>query len=89
MADMSWEAQARCRVYDPDIFFDPRARTERKAKAICAKCTVRDACLAFALQSRTEFGIWGGLSGRERVAMLRRSGRVGNAGLSLAPGTMA
>jgi WhiB family redox-sensing transcriptional regulator len=88
MAAMSWEADARCRLYDPEIFFDPGVRSQRRAKAICAKCPVREACLAFALQSRTEFGIWGGLSGRERVALVRRSRRFGNAGLTLASGTL-
>jgi WhiB family redox-sensing transcriptional regulator len=76
MAAMSWETEARCRVYDPEIFFDTRARSERRAKAICSKCEVRTECLAFALQSRSEFGIWGGLNVRERVALGKRSGRV-------------
>lgn len=73
---MPWETEARCRVYDPEIFFDTRARSERKAKAICSKCEVRTECLAFAIQSRSEFGIWGGLNVRERVALAGRSGRL-------------
>jgi WhiB family transcriptional regulator, redox-sensing transcriptional regulator len=85
MAAMSWETDARCRVYDPEIFFDTRARSERKAKSICSKCEVRTECLAFAIQSRSEFGIWGGLNVRERVALARRSGRLPN-DLVLAPG---
>lgn len=71
---MSWESEARCRLYDPEIFFDTRVRSERKAKAICSKCEVRNECLAFALHSRSEFGVWGGLNGRERVSLLGRSG---------------
>jgi WhiB family redox-sensing transcriptional regulator len=71
MAGMSWEMEARCRAYDPEIFFEPRARSERRAKAICSKCEVRTQCLAFALQSRSEFGVWGGLNVRERAALAR------------------
>ncbi len=70
---MSWEEQARCRQYDPEIFFAPRARAERKAKTICAKCPVKVDCLVFALQAKVEFGIWGGTNGKERRAMIRRS----------------
>lgn len=80
---MFWETEARCRVYDPEIFFDTRARSERKAKAICSKCGVQSECLAFALQSRSEFGVWGGLNVRERVALARRAGRLPD-GLALA-----
>jgi WhiB family redox-sensing transcriptional regulator len=67
---MHWETLARCHQYDPEIFFDPRARSERQAKAICARCDVRTDCLAFALESRAEFGVWGGLSVKERRALL-------------------
>lgn len=72
---MSWEERARCGQYDPEIFFDPRARVERKAKSICAQCPVRLDCLAAALSVRAEFGVWGGLNGKERSSMLRGSRR--------------
>ena len=68
---MHWEEHARCRQYDPEIFFAPRARAERRAKTVCAKCSVKVDCLAYALQSRIEFGIWGGTTGKERRALLR------------------
>ncbi|HYV00737.1 MAG TPA: WhiB family transcriptional regulator [Actinomycetota bacterium] len=68
---MHWETQARCHGYDPDLFFDPRTRSERLAKAVCSRCDVRLECLAFALQSKAEFGVWGGLSVKERRTMLR------------------
>jgi WhiB family transcriptional regulator, redox-sensing transcriptional regulator len=70
---MSWEDKARCRQYDPEIFFAPRARAERKAKTICGRCPVMNDCLDFALQARVEFGIWGGMNGKERKSLLRRS----------------
>ena len=72
---MSWEERARCGQYDPEIFFDPGARAERKAKSICAQCPVRLDCLAWALSVRAEFGVWGGLNGKERNSLLRRSPR--------------
>lgn len=67
---VSWEASARCNEYDPEIFFDPRVRFERKAKTICGRCPVRADCLSYALQSRVEFGVWGGLNGKERRTLL-------------------
>ena len=69
---MSWENQARCLTYDPDIFFAPRARAERRAKEICADCPVQVQCLDYALAIRVEFGIWGGTNSKERRIMLRR-----------------
>jgi WhiB family transcriptional regulator, redox-sensing transcriptional regulator len=70
---MPWEDHARCSEYDPEIFFDPSARSERRAKSICAQCPVRLDCLDCALTFRTEFGVWGGLNGKERRLLLRRS----------------
>ena len=69
---MTWEEQARCRDHDPEMFFAPGIRTERKAKAVCGRCPVQGRCLQFALESRTEFGIWGGLNGKERRRLLGR-----------------
>jgi WhiB family redox-sensing transcriptional regulator len=73
---MPWENDARCLQYDPEIFFATRARAERRAKAICSRCPVRVECLAFALESKVEFGVWGGLNGRERRALTRQSPRT-------------
>ncbi len=70
---MSWQTEARCNQYDPDIFFDTHVRTERRAKAICSRCDVQSKCLAFALESRIEFGVYGGLNGKERRAMWQAS----------------
>ncbi len=74
---MSWQQEARCNQYDPDMFFDTHVRTERRAKAICSRCDVASKCLAFALDTRIEFGVWGGLNGKERRAMMR-TGRTGD-----------
>ena len=74
---MSWEESARCGQYDPEIFFDPRSRSERRAKSICAQCPVRMECLAAALSVQAEFGVWGGLNGQERRSLVRQNRRSG------------
>ena len=71
MPRMPWEDRARCLQYDPEIFFATRARAERRAKSICDRCPVRMECLTFALQSKVEFGVWGGTNGKERRALLQ------------------
>jgi WhiB family transcriptional regulator, redox-sensing transcriptional regulator len=63
---VSWEDHARCSKHDPDIFFVPRVAFERRAKTICSRCPVRVECLAFAVEARIDFGIWGGLNEKER-----------------------
>jgi WhiB family redox-sensing transcriptional regulator len=69
---MFWHDEARCRQYDPDLFFAAGARSERRAKAVCDRCPVAPDCLAFALECKAEFGVWGGLNSRERRRLIRR-----------------
>ncbi|MGI9092505.1 MAG: WhiB family transcriptional regulator [Mycobacteriales bacterium] len=66
-----WASQALCRGANPDALFVQGAEQNR-AKRICAGCPVRTECLGDALDNRVEFGIWGGLTERERRALLRR-----------------
>lgn len=66
-----WAAQAACKTADPDALFVQGA-AQNRAKAICLGCTVRTDCLADALDNRVEFGVWGGMTERERRALLRR-----------------
>ncbi|WP_328966252.1 WhiB family transcriptional regulator [Streptomyces virginiae] len=66
-----WASQAVCRTTDPDELFVVGAAANR-AKALCTGCPVRTECLADALDNRVEFGVWGGMSERERRALLRR-----------------
>ena len=73
MPAVFWQDQARCRQYDPELFFDPRGRAERKAKAVCLRCPVRTECLLLALESHAEFGVWGGMSTKERRTLLRKA----------------
>ena len=66
-----WTAQAACRGSDPDELFVTGA-AQNRAKAVCLGCPVRTECLADALDNRVEFGVWGGMTERERRALLRR-----------------
>jgi WhiB family transcriptional regulator, redox-sensing transcriptional regulator len=68
---VDWPTEAACRGAEPDELFVPGA-AQNRAKAVCMGCPVRTECLADALDNRTEFGIWGGMTERERRALLRR-----------------
>ena len=67
----SWTADARCAETDPKIFYPENGHNAPAAKAICAGCPVRDACLTWALERREGFGVWGGLSAKERDRLLK------------------
>ena len=73
--DTDWAARAACRTTDPDSLFVLGA-AQNRAKAICMGCEVRTECLADALDNRVEFGVWGGMTERERRALLRRRPHV-------------
>ena len=64
--DLGWQDYANCRGADADLFFPERGASTRKAKGICAACQVQGDCLEFAVTKSEKFGIWGGLSERER-----------------------
>lgn len=68
----NWRKQAACRGLDTDIFFPPGEADAGPAKAVCAQCPVRDACLEWALVTRQEEGIWGGMTDSERRRLRRR-----------------
>jgi RNA polymerase sigma factor (sigma-70 family) len=70
-----WSVQAACRTTDPDELFLQGAAQSR-LKAACSGCPVRTECLADALDNRVEFGVWGGMSERERGSLLRRRPKV-------------
>jgi len=73
--DADWAVQAACRSTDPDTLFVQGA-AQNRAKAICVGCVVRTECLADSLDNHVEFGVWGGLTERERRALLRRRPNV-------------
>jgi WhiB family redox-sensing transcriptional regulator len=66
-----WAVHAACNGTDPDELFVQGA-AQNRAKMICMGCDVRTECLADALDNRVEFGVWGGMTERERRALLRR-----------------
>ena len=68
---VDWTKHAVCRKTDPDELFVQGA-AQNRAKAVCSGCPVRAECLAYGLDNRVEFGVWGGMTERERRALLRR-----------------
>jgi WhiB family redox-sensing transcriptional regulator len=70
-----WAALAACRSASPEDLFVQGA-AQHRAKLICRDCPVRTECLAEALNNRIEFGIWGGMTERERRSLLRRRPNV-------------
>jgi WhiB family redox-sensing transcriptional regulator len=69
--DDLWQEKALCAQTDPEAFFPEKGGSTREAKRICLGCEVRDACLDYALAHDERFGIWGGLSERERRRLKR------------------
>ncbi len=75
-----WHSRAACRGLREALFFPPpvaerkdqRRQRERKAKAICEECPVKDLCLAYALRIEETYGIWGGLNEAERRVLSSR-----------------
>jgi WhiB family redox-sensing transcriptional regulator len=66
VADESWRLDALCAETDPEAFFPEKGGSTRDAKRVCTGCAVRVECLESALSNDERFGIWGGLSERER-----------------------
>jgi WhiB family redox-sensing transcriptional regulator len=71
--DLSWQERALCAQTDPEAFFPEKGGSTREAKRVCLSCDVRAECLEYALGHDERFGIWGGLSERERRRLKRRS----------------
>ena len=65
----AWVSKARCRSTDPDELF-VRGAAQRKAAVICRRCPVIAECAADSLDNRMEFGVWGGMTERQRRALL-------------------
>ncbi|WP_246049218.1 WhiB family transcriptional regulator [Corynebacterium tapiri] len=66
-----WVTKARCRGADPEALFVRGAEQRGVATSVCGSCAVAQQCLADALDNRIEFGVWGGLTERQRRALLR------------------
>ncbi|MEU3346142.1 WhiB family transcriptional regulator [Streptomyces sp. NPDC006700] len=72
--DIAWQERALCAQTGADFFFPEPGSSVREAKRICGMCEMRPACLEYALANDERFGVWGGLSEKERQA-LGRTGR--------------
>ncbi|NNU28129.1 WhiB family transcriptional regulator [Isoptericola sediminis] len=70
---LGWQERALCAQTDPEAFFPEKGGSTREAKKVCASCEVRSECLDYALENDERFGIWGGLSERERRKLKRRA----------------
>lgn len=70
---LAWQGDALCAQTDPEAFFPEKGGSTRDAKRICAQCNVKSECLEYALKNDERFGIWGGLSERERRRLRRRA----------------
>ncbi len=70
---LAWQRDALCAQTDPEAFFPEKGGSTREAKAVCASCEVRAQCLEYALANDERFGIWGGLSERERRRLRREA----------------
>ena len=64
--ELTWQERALCAQTDPEAFFPEKGGSTREAKRVCMSCEVRAECLDYALAKDERFGIWGGLSERER-----------------------
>jgi WhiB family redox-sensing transcriptional regulator len=78
---MTWRDRAACLGEDPELFFPigntgPAFRQIEKAKVVCHRCPVIENCLSWAMESRQEDGVWGGLAAEERLALKRRNARA-------------
>ncbi|MBC7560755.1 MAG: WhiB family transcriptional regulator [Dermatophilaceae bacterium] len=78
---MTWRDRAACVGVDPELFFPigntgPALLQIEEAKAVCGRCVVFEPCLSWAMESRQEDGVWGGLSADERRAVKRRNARA-------------
>ena len=70
---LGWQERALCAQTDPEAFFPEKGGSTREAKRVCTSCEVRAECLEYALANDERFGIWGGLSERERRKLKRRA----------------
>lgn len=72
--ELGWQADALCAQTDPEAFFPEKGGSTRDAKKVCGACNVRSQCLEYALANDERFGIWGGLSERERRRLRKQAG---------------
>jgi WhiB family redox-sensing transcriptional regulator len=69
--DQGWQDRALCAQTAPEAFFPAKGGSTREAKRVCRSCEVKGECLDYALENDERFGIWGGMSERERRRIKR------------------
>ena len=69
--DLAWQEEALCAQTGGDFFFPEPGSSVREAKRICSLCPIRAACLEYALTNDMRFGVWGGMSEKERLELRR------------------
>lgn len=72
LEEPKWQDSALCAKGDPEEFY-PETSSTRIAKIVCGVCKVKVECLEYALANDETFGIWGGLTERERRRLKRKS----------------
>lgn len=73
---LEWQEQARCKGRNSAVFYPQRGVPTASARALCKECPVKAECLSYALENDERFGIWGGLSERERRKLQRERRRI-------------
>jgi WhiB family redox-sensing transcriptional regulator len=71
--ELIWQERALCAQTDPEAFFPEKGGSTREAKKVCLGCEVKAECLDYALGHDERFGIWGGMSERERRRVRRHA----------------
>lgn len=66
-----WVEQATCRSVDPELWFPDNPRQSYHAIALCVQCPVQRQCLKLSLDTKAEFGVWGGLGSTHRIKVQR------------------
>jgi WhiB family transcriptional regulator, redox-sensing transcriptional regulator len=80
---LDWQDEAACKDYDNVLFFGEEGESElekqareARAKSVCQRCPVIEPCLEFAMETNQKYGIWGGLTDKERASLKRRRARA-------------
>lgn len=69
---LAWQDHANCLGVSPDLFFPERGASLKEAKEVCRGCVVREECLDYAIRNVERWGVWGGMSERERRSIRRQ-----------------
>ncbi|MFV8318250.1 WhiB family transcriptional regulator [Mycobacterium sp. 23] len=81
--DLDWRSRAVCGTTDAELLFVNGAQ-QRQAALICRNCPVKRECATVALDNKVEYGVWGGLTERQRRSLLRKYPDVKSWGAFLA-----